>query len=276
MDKVRGSATIVAWLLLLPTTAALLSCPSGRAPHRAAQVYSQGSNDWHAAEETGRQQAQAAVGRRHVLHSGAAVLSSMVALGPLPASALFGGGGDTQPFGPLPKNAEFEPVALQFSVKCLDYSVGKGAQPEYGQALRLNWVGYVRTSANAELVKFDSTMDRGEVFLYKHGNGRILQGLDQGVHTMKVGGKRRISFPNRLGYKEAGFYGPIPPSPFSRRNLEGLIAKLDETGEVVFDVHLIEAFDDDADPGYYKDSSFSPQVMQLVEKRLELMESMAK
>ena len=50
-----------------------------------------------------------------------------------------------------------------------------------------------------------------------------MQGLDVGIHTMRVGGIRRIIIPPALGYTDKGIYGPIPPNPFDRKALENLI-----------------------------------------------------
>ena len=89
-----------------------------------------------------------------------------------------------EPFGKLPQDQFVDKSGVRY----YDYVVGQGASPEYGQVLRIEWVGYVRTSSEAELVKFDSTLSRKTIFVFKHGNGRLVQGLDAGVHTMRVGG----------------------------------------------------------------------------------------
>ena len=178
-----------------------------------------------------------------------------------------------EPFGKLPQEQFVDRSGLRY----YDYVVGQGPKPAYGQVLRIEWVGYVRTSADNQLIKFDSTLSRKTVFLFKHGNGRLVQGLDAGIHTMRVGGARRIILPPALGYTDKGLYGPIPPSPFDRQKLESLVENMSpDTGEVVFDVKLLEAYDDDADPGYYSDLSFSEDTMRSVDQRLENLKSLSK
>lgn len=57
--------------------------------------------------------------------------------------------------------------------------------------------------------KFDSSLDRGRPFSFPVGAGRVIKGWDEGVATMKVGGKRRLIVPSSLGYGASGT-GPIP------------------------------------------------------------------
>jgi FKBP-type peptidyl-prolyl cis-trans isomerase FkpA len=57
--------------------------------------------------------------------------------------------------------------------------------------------------------KFDSSVDRGQPFSFPVGAGRVIKGWDEGVATMKVGGKRRLIIPSSLGYGPNGT-GPIP------------------------------------------------------------------
>ena len=178
-----------------------------------------------------------------------------------------------EPFGKLPQDQFVDKSGVRY----YNYVVGQGASPEYGQVLRIEWVGYVRTSSEAELVKFDSTLSRKTIFVFKHGNGRLVQGLDAGVHTMRVGGTRRIIMPPALGYTDKGIFGPIPPSPFDRNKLESLVKNMSpDTGEVVFDVKLLEAYDDDADPGFYSDESFPEETMRNIDQRIENMKNLAK
>jgi hypothetical protein len=64
----------------------------------------------------------------------------------------------------------------------------------------------------------DSSQSSGERYLFKHGNGRQIKGLEEGVHTMQVGGSRRIVIPASMSYTVPGL-GPYPPSWRARRRL---------------------------------------------------------
>jgi FKBP-type peptidyl-prolyl cis-trans isomerase len=65
--------------------------------------------------------------------------------------------------------------------------------PRYGQLVSFHYTGYYRATPSSPLDAFDSTFSRSakQSFLHKHGNGRVIRGIDEGLHTMKVGGKRR-------------------------------------------------------------------------------------
>ncbi|MBW7887645.1 MAG: FKBP-type peptidyl-prolyl cis-trans isomerase [Bacteroidetes bacterium] len=72
---------------------------------------------------------------------------------------------------------------------------GEGRTPKEGDIVTVHYLGKLQDST-----KFDSSYDRGEPFTYQFGVGQVIQGWDDGVATMKVGGKSRFIIPPELGY----------------------------------------------------------------------------
>lgn len=85
-----------------------------------------------------------------------------------------------------------------------DEVVGTGAEAKAGQTVTVNYVGTLTDGT-----KFDSSYDRNQPFSFKLGAGEVIQGWDQGVAGMKVGGKRKLVIPPSLGYG-AQANGKIP------------------------------------------------------------------
>lgn len=88
-----------------------------------------------------------------------------------------------------------------------DIKVGKGAAPVKGKMVRVHYTGWLVNGT-----KFDSSVDRKEPFDFPVGAGQVIPGWDEGVLTMKVGGKRRLTIPPALGYGARGAGGDIPPN----------------------------------------------------------------
>lgn len=143
-------------------------------------------------------------------------------------------------------------------LKYFDFAEGNiGKSPRYGQLVSFLYTGYYRATPDSPLQVFDSVFssDRKnkQVFLHKHGNGRIVRGIDEALHTMKVGGKRRVVVPRAIGYTDFGT-GPVPTEPSDRRKLAKFLEFLDvDKGELVFDLELVMVADDENDQGYYED-----------------------
>jgi len=98
------------------------------------------------------------------------------------------------------KNPTTTASGLQFE----DTVVGTGASPRAGQQVTVHYTG---TFVSGQ--KFDSSRDSGKPFSFIIGNGQVIKGWDEGVMTMKVGGKRNLLVPPALGYGTRD-YGPIP------------------------------------------------------------------
>jgi peptidylprolyl isomerase len=92
-----------------------------------------------------------------------------------------------------------------------DTKVGTGAQPQTGQTCVMHYTGWLYNNGTKG-AKFDSSLDRGEPFEFAIGQGQVIKGWDEGVATMKVGGKRTLIIPPQLGYGARGAGGVIPPN----------------------------------------------------------------
>jgi FKBP-type peptidyl-prolyl cis-trans isomerase len=89
-----------------------------------------------------------------------------------------------------------------------DIVFGTGASPNRGQTVVVHYTGRLSNGK-----KFDSSIDRGEPFEFRIGVGQVIQGWDQGVMTMKIGGKRRLTIPPELAYGSQDIGdGLIPPN----------------------------------------------------------------
>jgi peptidylprolyl isomerase len=98
-------------------------------------------------------------------------------------------------------------VTTPSGLKYVDAVVGIGKQPQAGQTAVVHYTGWLMDGK-----KFDSSKDRGQPFTFTLGRGQVIKGWDEGVATMKVGGKRTLIVPPDLGYGARGAGGVIPPN----------------------------------------------------------------
>ncbi len=96
-------------------------------------------------------------------------------------------------------------------LQIIDTVVGTGATPETGQICVMHYTGWLYKDGEKG-AKFDSSLDRGQPFEFPIGTGRVIKGWDEGVASMKVGGKRTLIIPAALGYGARGAGGVIPPN----------------------------------------------------------------
>ena len=96
-------------------------------------------------------------------------------------------------------------------LKITDSKVGTGASPKPGQICVMHYTGWLYQDG-AKGKKFDSSVDRGEPFEFPIGKHQVIAGWDEGVASMKVGGKRTLIIPPALGYGARGAGGVIPPN----------------------------------------------------------------
>ncbi len=88
-----------------------------------------------------------------------------------------------------------------------DLTVGEGKEAVPGTRCTMQYVGHAWSTGK----QFDASWDRGEPFTFALGAGMVIQGWDQGVAGMKVGGRRRLTIPPHLGYGARGAGGVIKP-----------------------------------------------------------------
>jgi peptidylprolyl isomerase len=96
-------------------------------------------------------------------------------------------------------------------LKYKDEVVGSGPEPKAGQSVSVHYTGWLDQNGRKG-TKFDSSRDRGQPFSFTLGQGQVIAGWDQGVATMKAGGKRTLVIPPELGYGARGAGGVIPPN----------------------------------------------------------------
>ena len=93
-----------------------------------------------------------------------------------------------------------------------DTVLGEGREAEAGFNVTVHYTGwlYDPSKADSHGAKFDSSVDRHDPFIFFLGGGQVIQGWDEGVVGMKVGGKRTLIIPSNMAYGEHGAGGVIP------------------------------------------------------------------
>ena len=111
-----------------------------------------------------------------------------------------------------------EKVVTPSGLAYIDLVLGTGAEAKAGDRVSVHYTGTFTDGR-----KFDSSLDRGKPFSFKLGDGQVIKGWDEGVATMKAGGKRKLMIPSNLAYGTRGAGGAIPPNT-----------------DLVFEVELLE------------------------------------
>ena len=100
-----------------------------------------------------------------------------------------------------------QPTKTASGLEFIDLAPGTGNPPAIGQTVTVNYSGRLTNGK-----KFDSSIDRNKPFSFPIGIGKVIKGWDEGISTMKVGGRRQLIIPAGLGYGSQGFPGVIPPN----------------------------------------------------------------
>lgn len=109
-------------------------------------------------------------------------------------------------------------------LRIVDMTPGTGAAPKDGQKVSVHYTGWLYEDGKKG-AKFDSSVDRGAPFVFTLGAGEVIKGWDEGVATMRVGGKRTLIIPPGLAYGARGAGGVIPPNATLIFDVELLGAK---------------------------------------------------
>jgi peptidylprolyl isomerase len=115
------------------------------------------------------------------------------------------------PINPAIAQTAAKAVTTASGLQVIDTTPGTGASPKAGEICVMHYTGWLYVNGQKG-AKFDSSVDRGKPFEFPIGVGRVIKGWDEGVSTMKVGGKRTLIIPPGLGYGAAGAGGVIPPN----------------------------------------------------------------
>jgi peptidylprolyl isomerase len=126
------------------------------------------------------------------------------------------------PSTPAAAQAVGKIMTTSSGLQIIDSKMGSGATPKTGQICVMHYTGWLYQNG-AKGKKFDSSVDRGEPFEFPIGRHQVIAGWDEGVATMKVGGKRTLIISPELGYGARGAGGVIPPN-----------------ATLIFDVELLE------------------------------------
>jgi FKBP-type peptidyl-prolyl cis-trans isomerase FkpA len=105
-----------------------------------------------------------------------------------------------------------------------DTVVGEGDEAKKGQSVTVHYTGWLFNEGEKG-VKFDSSLDRRDPFVFSLGAGMVIRGWDEGVAGMQVGGERTLIIPAELGYGARGAGGVIPPNATLQFDVQLLAVK---------------------------------------------------
>lgn len=140
--------------------------------------------------------------RRHLMLKSLGGLGALAGFG----AALFGdlaAGGSAGGPPPVTGQSRYMPSGLEY----IEIAPGAGPTARPGMRVSVHYTGWLQDGT-----KFDSSLDRGQPFVFPLGSKSVIAGWDEGVAGMQTGGKRRLIVPPDLGYGARGAGGVIPPN----------------------------------------------------------------
>jgi len=112
----------------------------------------------------------------------------------------------------IPQAMSAAKVTTPSGLQYVDLTVGNGDVAKAGDQVSVHYTGWLQNPDGSKGRKFDSSKDRGQPFQFALGQGQVIQGWDEGVQGMKVGGVRELIILPALGYGQRGAGGVIPPN----------------------------------------------------------------
>jgi peptidylprolyl isomerase len=118
--------------------------------------------------------------------------------------------------------AESKMVTMPSGLRYVDNLVGTGTEAAPGKVVSAHYTGWLLEAGDKKGKQFDSSVGRGQPIDFPLGAGMVIPGWEQGISGMKVGGKRTLYIPSKLGYGPRGAGNDIPPN-----------------ADLIFDVELV-------------------------------------
>lgn len=140
-------------------------------------------------------------------------LTVLLSVGLIACESPRSGDAETEQPMQMEQDAQTQGAAVVTELMKDDVVVGEGAEAVAGKTAVVHYTGwlYDPSAPDNKGQKFDSSRDRGEPFSFPLGAGRVIQGWDEGVVGMRVGGRRMLTIPASMGYGDRGAGGVIPP-----------------------------------------------------------------
>ncbi|MBK7142161.1 MAG: FKBP-type peptidyl-prolyl cis-trans isomerase [bacterium] len=109
-----------------------------------------------------------------------------------------------------PAEKKAEVVTTKSGLQIIDHKVGEGAEARTGMRVAVHYTGWLNDNGKRGK-EFDSSRPSGQPYVITLGAKQVIDGWEEGIVGMKVGGKRELIIPPTLAYGKSGYPGYIPP-----------------------------------------------------------------